>query len=88
MHFQCFILHFKQSQVYSHYFTTDEENTDESTAVEPEQNDGTAKNEQPMEQSDNVGVSSVSTGEAPDSSMCFWLMYFYKNVIFISALFL
>lgn len=60
-----------------YYSTVEEENTDESSAVEPEQHDDTGKDEQPMEQSDNVGDSTVSTGEAPDSSMfdnCNFLM--------------
>ena len=52
-----------------YYSTVEEENTDESSAVEPEQHDDTGKDEQPMEQSDNVGDSTVSTEEAPDSSM-------------------
>ena len=55
------------------YCTTEEENTDESSAVEPEQHDDVGKDEQPMEQSDNVGDSTVSTEETPDSSM-FWYL--------------
>lgn len=51
-------------------FTAEEENTDESSAIEHEQNDdaGAAKDEQPMDQSDNVGDNSASAVEAPDSS--------------------
>ena len=36
--------------------------------VEAEQSESVSKDEQPMEQSDDVGDSSASKGEAPDSS--------------------
>lgn len=62
-----FKLYWFTAPVY--YSTVEEENTDESSAVEPEQHDDTGKDEQPMEQSDNVGDSTVCTEEAPDSSM-------------------
>ena len=57
--------------------TAEEDNTDESSAIEAEQNndDATAgKDEQPMDQSDGVGDSSAPAAQAPDSSK-FWLIY-------------
>ena len=48
-------------------YIVEEENTDESV-IEAEQNESASKDEQPMEQSDDVGDSSASKGEAPDSS--------------------